>query len=96
MSSYDTSEPKIFPILMSYLISIVLLTIIIVWSIFYYRSVTSQELVKKERQFTSDTLIQTRLYETKELTTLTWKNKPKRIIKVPIELAMKLVEKDYR
>lgn len=91
------NEPNIGLSWIVVLLTAVVLTVLVLGALIYYKSATSQAL--NDRELTakpSDALLALRRYEAEMLGSLKWIDPTKGQLQIPITLAMNLVQKRYQ
>ena len=94
--SYDQTEPDVFASSASIVITGFLLVAVVLGSYVFYKSTVSDELARKQDTPKPQVRVQLENYETQQLNNLTWLNKSKGEVKVPIDVAKRLIIKDYK
>ena len=93
--NHDKSEPKVCLINIFLITTSVLIGIIFIWCFYYYKAAISNEQNIKEVTGKSYAKQKRELYEKEHLNKLSWLNKEKSEVKIPLNEAIKLVIKDY-
>ncbi len=93
---HDTTEPYAKAIAWAVALTALLLALVFVCSLWYYRTSSTDELNQKELVPVTLFLQSIRTYEDQELSATRWKDLKKDWVQVPIDYAMEKVVQDYR
>lgn len=93
---HDLSEPNSNLIILVVAVLFLVLVVIVIKGVFLYQGAISHELNKKEMAAEFTELRKLRLYETETLSKLTYIDKEKCIVQIPIDIAMEQVVTQYR
>lgn len=94
--NHDTTKENSTLVFYAVLISAILITAVIIWSLYYFRAMVSQENNRKQNT-ASRVLSIVKLEEgySKNLNSLKWVNTQEGRLLIPINMAMDNVVKDY-
>ena len=92
----DESNPDNLKITLFLAAMVVFMVIIVVWSIFFFKGMTSDVLNQKQLTPKGEERQALELYEQDRLSSYSWVDKSKGIVQIPIELAVQQVIDDYQ
>ncbi len=93
---YDNVQPKDRPINLSIILTMVIIGLIFVWSVYLFKVMITKEERQKEITNASLELTQLRAYEKEELNSVKWINKNENKVKLPINIAIKKTVQKYK
>jgi hypothetical protein len=91
----DQTEPNSKAIWISAIVTVVTLVALFLFSIGIFKTGLTNELNAKENVRTPQSIVKMRTYESEQLNTIKWLDKPSGKVQVSIDIAKKLVLDDY-
>lgn len=93
--NHDQTEPYMPSIWLTAVVTVVLLAVTILFSIFYFDTTVSEEKNLKEDTGVSLSVSRKRAYESEQLTSFKWTDKNAGLVQVPLAVAKELVIKAH-